>query len=159
QTELKQLLKRDLDGAKRLLQEAGVTNLSFELSVANFGEASVAGAELIQAQLKEAGITARLKLLSGTEYNQGVVARREFEVYNAIAQPIGVTNAELISRFRSGGDRNVFKASDPQLDKLIDQQAVLIKDPDGRKKILQDIQRRVIEDCFLVGIVANTGWT
>src|SRR5262249_4738009 len=74
QTELKQLLKRDLDGAKQLLQEAGVTNLSFELSVANFGEASVAGAELIQAQLKEAGITARIKLLSGTEYNQVVVA-------------------------------------------------------------------------------------
>ena len=43
-------------------------------TVSNFGEAYVASAELGQAQLKEAGISARLKLVPGTEYNQVVVS-------------------------------------------------------------------------------------
>src|SRR5262249_10113854 len=91
QSEWKQMYKRDVDGAKKLLADAGVRDLNFEMTVSNFGEAYVASAELAQAQLREAGITTRLKLVPGTEYNQVVVTRGEFDVYFAIAQPIGVT--------------------------------------------------------------------
>ena len=38
-------------------------------------------------------------------------------------------------------------------DTLIDQQAVMVKDEAGRKKVLQDVQRKIIEDAVILPLV------
>jgi peptide/nickel transport system substrate-binding protein len=153
--ELKRLYQRDVTGARRLLQDAGVPNLEFELSVGNYGEAYISAAELAVSQMKDAGITARIKLLTGPEYTARVVAAGEYLAYFAPAQPIPTTNADLLSRFRTGGPRNIYAFSDPELDALIDKQAASGRDPEGRKRLLQDIQRRLIDRAPLLGIATS----
>ena len=52
---------------------------------------------------------------------------------------------ELFGRYYSNGPRNSTKYADPELDKMIDQQAVMVRDPEGRKKLVLEIQRRVMD--------------
>ena len=49
---------------------------------------------------------------------------------------------------RSGAAANYVGYANPVLDKLIDQQAVQGKDPEARKRLLQDVQRAVISDAI-----------
>src|SRR5262249_11487029 len=143
--ELKRLYRRDVEGAKRLLQEAGARDTSFEMSISREGEAVVSAAELITAQLKEVGVTVQIRVIDATQFTQAVCTRGEFVAYNSAGNPTPITNADLFGRFRTGGPRNIFRFSDPQLDAMIDRQATMVRDPEGRKKLLLDIQRRLID--------------
>jgi len=60
---------RDVDGARALLEEAGVSNLSLELDVLNSSE-YVTAAQIMQANLAEIGIDLQINQLdSGTYWN------------------------------------------------------------------------------------------
>src|SRR5207244_9438000 len=60
--ELKRLLARDVAGAKQLMSQAGVSNLSFEIATPTYlSGAVVEFTQLIQANLKEIGITVTIK--------------------------------------------------------------------------------------------------
>jgi ABC-type transport system substrate-binding protein len=58
----------------------------------------------------------------------------------------GPPNFLLASRYKTGGGQNYTGTSNPELDRLIDQQAVMSRDPEGRKRLLLDIQRLMIQD-------------
>jgi peptide/nickel transport system substrate-binding protein len=145
--ELNRLLARDLDGAKRLLQEAGKSS-GFDMEILmtpnTLSGANAAASELIQANLKDVGIRATVRPLDNPThakaYNDGQFqASVESVVYLA-------ANATLYGYFYTGGALNPAGSANPALDKLIDQQAVLTKDPEARKKILLDVQRMIISD-------------
>jgi peptide/nickel transport system substrate-binding protein len=154
QTELAQLFKRDVEGARRLLKEAGLER-GFEAECIFvpmlLGGLYQAEAELFQQQLREVGITLRLKPLDLAAFVP-IALRGDYQMYvfNQGARPS--TNGELLGRYHSKGRDNRTKFSDPKLDDLIEKQAVLARDPEGRKKILQDIQRYVVDRAFKVGI-------
>jgi peptide/nickel transport system substrate-binding protein len=157
--ELKALYKRDLDGAKRLLREANAENLDFEMIVSNQGEDYVATAELVVAQLKEAGITARIRLVDPTVYLQAIQTRGEFLMYVGSISPQTSPNGDLYRRHHSTAPLNVFKLNDPKLDDLIDRQAVITKDPEARKKLLLDIQRFLIDQAYLLTLVSPASYS
>jgi peptide/nickel transport system substrate-binding protein len=151
--ELTKLLGRDVEGAKKLLADAGKgSGLSFEILASTALSGSfVSAAEVMQANLKEVGVTATIKPADSPTYltAQG---NGNFQVsVAAFAQ--GAPGSALYSRYYTGGGQNYAKFSDPDLDKLIDQQAVLVKDEAARKKVLQDIQRKVIEDAVALPLV------
>ena len=62
---------------------------------------------------------------------------------------MGTTNLDLFQKYHSKGNRNAVRLNDPKLDAMIEQQATLTRDLEGRKKVLQDIQR------FLIDAAAN----
>jgi ABC-type transport system substrate-binding protein len=143
--EIKQLLGYDLDGAKRLLQQAGVTNLDFEVQVGDYlGGLVVNAAELVKAQLAKAGLNAKLSVKDGTAWLNAVRVTGEFTCAFGIQSAIQPTSTELLTRHYSKGFQNTTGVSDPELDKMIDQQATLVKDAAGRAKLIQDIQRKFI---------------
>lgn len=76
---------RDVEKAKALLAEAGVSNLSFELMVSDQAWILPQG-ELIQASLAEAGITVTLKP-GETESLYAFVSDASFEAYLAFTDP------------------------------------------------------------------------
>ena len=142
--ELKQLLGYDLEGAKRLLQQAGVTSLDFEVQVGDYlGGLVVNASELVKAQLAKAGLNAKLSVKDGTAWLNAVRVTGEFTCAFGIQSAIEPTSAELLTRHYSKGFQNTTGVSDPDLDKMIDQQAALVKDAAARAKLIQDIQRRV----------------
>jgi ABC-type transport system substrate-binding protein len=68
------LPKRDVSRAKALLAEAGATGLSFELMAITSDEANVRMAQVIQQNLAEAGMTARVQTLEQGAWLQRATA-------------------------------------------------------------------------------------
>ncbi|MGQ0601602.1 MAG: ABC transporter substrate-binding protein, partial [Anaerolineales bacterium] len=60
--------ERDVDKAKQLLSEAGVSNLELNLTT-NQSEPFQAGAQVVQAQLAEVGITVNIETVDDATYN------------------------------------------------------------------------------------------
>jgi ABC-type transport system substrate-binding protein len=154
QAEMDRLYARDVEGAKRLLREAGkASGLSFELmtyATASSG-AYLAMSELAAANLKEVGIDVKLAPLDTAT----ATTRRERGQYQAylLASVLSSPSASLYGNYYSGGPANTANHSNPTLDKLVDQQAVIAKDPEARKKILMDIQRMIVNDAVYIPLL------
>ena len=136
----------------QLLQQAGVSNLSFEIiAPTNLSGAFVTSAELMQANLKEIGVTTTIKTADTATF---LTAQQNGTFFVSVgAYALGGPSAYLSSRVYTGSPLNYPKFSDPELDKMIDQQATMAKDEAGRKKVLQDIQRRIIDNAATLPLV------
>jgi peptide/nickel transport system substrate-binding protein len=145
--------KRDVAQAKQLLAAAGVqTPLEVEFLHLQFQQNWTAAAELTMAQLKEIGVNGRLKIQDAAAWTVSQTGQGDYQAYHGPLLPPASTNADLYQRFYSGGGRNPSKTKDPTLDKMIDQQAVMSRDPEGRKKLLMDIQRYILDQAYVTAI-------
>jgi peptide/nickel transport system substrate-binding protein len=143
--ELEQFLAYDPEGARRLLQQAGVSALEFEMQVGDFLAGQVVqGAELVQAQLKKVGINAALKVVDGTSWIAQVRTGGAYTVYFGLQSAPPPVNADLRAKHHSKGTLLTTTLSDPELDALIERQSTLGKDAAARTKVLQDIQRKIL---------------
>jgi ABC-type transport system substrate-binding protein len=145
QDEMGKTLARDVEGAKKLLKDAGKENLSFKILAANYLQgAYVTMAEQIVANLKDIGIIASVDVADTTTSIQ----RQSSGTFQAYCLALGgsTLNAWLAARYHSTGPQNYAKYNNPQLDKLIEQQSTITKDTEARKKIVQDIQRTILND-------------
>jgi ABC-type transport system substrate-binding protein len=154
--ELQRLFRRDVDGARRLLREASMEQ-GFEadcmfIPVFSSG-AFQTYSELFQQQLREVGIRLNLKPLEPAAFG-GLAERGEFHMYVDTQRGQASANGDLLGRYHSKGPTNYMKYSDPKMDDLIEKQAALSRDPEGRKNLLQEIQRYVIDRAFKVGITS-----
>jgi peptide/nickel transport system substrate-binding protein len=150
--EIKRLLERDVEGAKRLLKEAGYEQ-GFDVSVVvptYIASFFVTVAELMQQNLKDVNIRLNIRPVDAATSGQ-LQASGNFQMWLG-GYGLAGTNGDLYSRYYTGGPRNVQGYNNAALNRLIDQQAVLARDPDARKKILLDIQRMVIDDAINVYI-------
>jgi ABC-type transport system substrate-binding protein len=152
--EMAKLLGRDLAGAKQLLAQANQPNPEIELTLANYGTSYVSTAELIVSQIKEVGITARIKQVDPTAYLANVLAKGEYQLYIGPTSPRPSANADLTDRFYSTGPRNTSGYKDPQLDRMIDAQFGL-RDEAARKKALIDLQRYILDKAFWFHILTS----
>jgi hypothetical protein len=83
-------------------------------------------------------------------------ASGQFDIAVGAGLPMSA-NDDLYYSYYSASIQNVTKVKGPALDKLIDQQAGMVRDPEGHKKILLDIQRKIIEQVqtpYLVGLIS-----
>jgi peptide/nickel transport system substrate-binding protein len=152
EAEINGLLARDVAGARRLLREAGLeAGFDVAVSVPTYvANSFVNMAELIQQHLKEVGIRLAVKPVDPGTSGQ-IVANGNYQIWLGGVGLTG-TNGDLYARYHTGGTRNNFGYDNPALNRLIDQQAVLARDPDARKRILQDIQRQVLADAIILYI-------
>jgi peptide/nickel transport system substrate-binding protein len=154
---LKPLYKSDVEGAKRLLAEAGQPNLQFELTVPTYkSQVYVTMGEQLQAQLRAAGIEVKLKPLDATSYGPVVQQRGEFSAYLGNNGTRLSANQDLLGRYHGKGALTKIQTryNNPKLDDLIDQQKVLSADPAKRRTLLEQIQRTVIDDNVIVSVSA-----
>src|SRR5439155_23278478 len=130
-------------------------NLEFELMIPTYrSQVYVTMGEQLQAQLKEAGITTRLKVVDSPTYTAAVAQRGEFTAYLGSNGGRLNANQDLLNRYHSQGPAAKIQTryNNPRLDALIEQQRVLTKDADKRRGLLEQIQRMVIEDNILVSV-------
>src|SRR5262249_1952164 len=136
----------DLEGAKRLLAQAGYADgFEMEIDTLNLPFPFTPSAEFIASQLAQVKIRATIKL-----HEAAADRNLKFGGAHKHMHPTGVSrepslNSELFGRYHSSGPRNSSKYADSELDKLIEQQAVMTRDPEGRKKLVLDIQRRIMD--------------
>jgi peptide/nickel transport system substrate-binding protein len=149
--EVRAIYKQDVAGAKRLLSEAGVpAGAAFELTVTNLGAYYVDTAQLVKSDLASVGIDLTIKTVDIAGYVANVYQNATFEMAVSTTSPNSSTNAELFSVHHTGGARSASKLSDPKLDALIEQQAVMVRDPEGRKKLLKDLQRYILNSAHQI---------
>src|SRR5439155_15267406 len=113
--------------------------------------AFVTAAEFVQANLKAIGIETTIRPLDTAAFTQAMGTKNYQFAVNSYAT--GTPNSTLYDRHYTGGGQNNAKYADPAMDRMIDQQAVLVKDPEGRKKILMDIQRKLINDAAYIPLL------
>jgi peptide/nickel transport system substrate-binding protein len=148
EAEMAALYKQDLEGARRLLAQANATNLpELEISVLGVGTLNKDAAELVQADLRKLGITSVIKIAPSTGAWTAAYADGAFDL-NLGTGGVSSLNSDLYQYYHSSSTRQGPKVQDPALDALIDKQAVMVKDPDGRKKIVQDIQRHILTNAY-----------
>lgn len=147
--------KRDVAQAKALLSAAGVApGFEVELTFLQFQSTWTSAAEFTVAQLKDINVAGRLKAADAAAWTQGVLAAQgDYQAYFGTHLAANSTNADLYQRFYSTGSRNSGRIRDPKLDAMIDQQAVMVRDPAARKQALQAIERYVLDQAYLTDIV------
>jgi peptide/nickel transport system substrate-binding protein len=144
--EIEQLYKYDPDGAKKLLAEAGATDLQVDFLVANFlAGLAVATGELVQAQLLKIGVKTNLKPVEGTAFITNVRTPPGDYIMslNVQAAPDPI-DSELRAHHHSKGSQFTTGLVDPTPDSMIERQSRLVSDPAARARLIQDIQRKTI---------------
>jgi peptide/nickel transport system substrate-binding protein len=153
--------KRDVEAAKKLLADAGQSNLKVPLiSTLNaYGNTFNQSVELVIKQLKDAGITAELRAqdyaayISSTflgKYDPGVMVW-------GLETPYQEPHDYLYNMFHPKGTRNHGgPTNDETLTQMIEKQMKTL-DKEDRKKQIYDIQRYLAEkQYFVFGAGANT---
>lgn len=158
--ELQKTLAYDPERAKQLLKDAGYDKgLTIDVPYSNLLAGLVTqAAELTAAQLQKIGVTLKLRSLDGPTFNDAIYTRGEYEgaYFGLKVNGAAPTNSDLLTMYHSKGLEHTTKLANPDLDKLIEQQAVMAKDVEGRKKLLLDIQRRIIDESAINHLMMTT---
>jgi ABC-type transport system substrate-binding protein len=149
QDEMKRLYRQDLEGARRLLGEAGLSaGFEFELAVTNVLTPIVPTAELIQQWLGRVGVKANLRVVDFATYTQ-LRQRGPYEGLLGTAATEVSASGALGAKWRSGGGLNSTGVADPVLDKMIDDQRRQVRDAAARRKLVLDIQRYILDNGYM----------
>jgi peptide/nickel transport system substrate-binding protein len=157
--EAKAMLKYDPQQAKQLLTDAGYPNgLKIDLMFAS-GKDDATEAQLLQSQLKAAGIEASIQQVdAATKSTREHAADYTMDLH---AFPVfGDLDSRLYGSYHSKGTANQQRINDPKLDALIEAQR---REPDATKRrdLLRAVTKYIAENAVDVALfrqTINTFW-
>ncbi|MCG3775878.1 MAG: Heme-binding protein A [Nitrospira sp.] len=150
QAEIKSILKYDVEGAKKLLAEAGYANgVSAEFLFTAGTPETEALVQLLQAQWKKAGINLTLKPVDN---NENVARRRsrEFDILNLSEAAYSDLDGSLSLAIAKTGSFNYNQIDDPKVEEFLAAQR-REGNPEKRTQILKDVLRYVNESGWAIG--------
>ncbi len=148
----------DPEKAKKLLDELGWVDrngdgiretpdgkpVEFEIWPPSYDPARVRAAEMIRDYLKEIGVKVDVKIGDWKGVVWPGIKAKKFQSFILGAGPTEPDLDWMRLRFKTGAPSNYYNLSDPELDKLLEEQAVTI-DQAKRKEIGCKIQKRIAE--------------
>ena len=140
----------DVNKAKALLQQAGVSNVSFTLLIASGSPLTTQEAQFIQSELQPAGITVDIKpevfatLLTDTQNHNFQAA---LVGWSGRPDPDGNT----YSWFHTGGGNNTMQYSNSQVDSLLED-ARASNDQKTRAQDYVNAQKLIVDDASYIFI-------
>lgn len=147
--------KQDLDKAKKLLADAGVSNLTINLGYNSSDQAQTLQATLIQEQLAKIGVT--VELAGG----DSTAIFTELRKADSVAYDLflggyimGNDPDQYARLFKSGGGSNYFKLASDEVDSLFADGAVEL-DKKKREGIYDDLQAVLADQAAIYPIVDN----
>jgi peptide/nickel transport system substrate-binding protein len=146
-------IKRDLARVKAKLAEGGQPNgFTFTMTTNNI-PINVQEAEVIQAQLREAGITMKIKLVdSATLISDGNNKNFEMISYQWSGRPDPDGNTYQFYKTTPGTSLNWSGISNPQIDTLLDKSREVSSQAE-RKKLFSDLTRILQDELPMVFII------
>src|SRR6266849_2483753 len=146
-------IRRDLGRAKAKLAEGGqAAGFTFTMTTNNI-PINVQEAEVIQAQLREAGITMKIKLVdSATLISDGNNKNFEMISYQWSGRPDPDGNTYQFYKTTQGTSLNWSGISNPQIDALLDRSREASSQAE-RKKLFSDLTKILQEELPMVFIV------
>jgi peptide/nickel transport system substrate-binding protein len=141
--------QRDIEGAKKLLEEAGKLDFEHELITVEDDWQKNTG-DVIAAQLREAGIKVKRTVLPGsTFWNDWTKYPYSMTIW--YMRPLGVQVLAL--GYRTGEAWNESGYSNPEFDKKLEQ-ALAISAPEARREVMKDLER-ILQDS---GVIIQPYW-
>ncbi|MCX6022607.1 MAG: ABC transporter substrate-binding protein, partial [Chloroflexi bacterium] len=155
QDELKAVWKQDIEGAKKLLAEAGYPNgFDAQFWVAQTGVYPVMG-ELLVTQMAKAGIRVKMSVNEYSGYLSQIFIRNgRFDDLAFGPQGPIPDDLWLSSYYHSKGTRNSSYVNDPKLDGMIEAQRSELNG-EKRKQLIIDIQRYLVQKNYQLVIQGN----
>ncbi|MGT2799934.1 ABC transporter substrate-binding protein [Streptococcus marmotae] len=154
-TEKVEKYEQNLEKAKSLLTEAGVTNLKVNLGYNTSDAAQTLQATLIQEQLSQIGVT--VELAGGDSTALFAELRKEgstaYDLFLG-GYIMGNDPDQYARLFKSGGGSNYFKLRSDKVDALFEKGAVEL-DKSKREAIYDDLQVALAEEAAIYPIVDN----
>ena len=149
--EAKEMVKYDPEQAKRLLAEAGYPSPSFEMIVLDTGDKTQE--ELIQSQLKKAGIDMRFTVLPREQHRPRLYSG-DFDFYRNSGGGLLEADADsfLFGEFYGASSLNWSLIKDPDLDRLLVNTRRTL-DPKGRTEAMRAAVKRINDQAWDPGIV------
>lgn len=145
--ERKELMPYDPDQAKKLLAEAGYPN-GFDTTLMvtdGYGEQLVRVAQWVAEDLRNIGINAEIEIVEYATYFSERWPKVDYEMGIGYQTYFQEPDEWLRTQLHTKGTRNWYHISDPELDKMLDEQRV-ISDVDERREFVHEIQRYVLEN-------------
>ncbi|WP_315927202.1 ABC transporter substrate-binding protein [Mesorhizobium sp. SP-1A] len=140
---------RDMEGAKKLMAEAGQADFEHELITVEDDWQKNTG-DAIAAQLREAGIKVKRTVLPGsTFWNNWTKYPYSMTIW--YMRPLGVQVLTL--GYRTGGAWNESGYSNPDFDAKL-KQALSINDVEKRKQVMKDLEQ-ILQDS---GVIIQPYW-
>ena len=146
-------IRRDLARAKAKLAEGGQPNgFAFTVTTANI-PINVQEVEVMQAQLSEAGITMKIKLVdASTQLADGNAKNFEMISYQWSGRPDPDGNTFQFYKTSPGTSLNWSGISNPQIDALLDRSRELQSQAE-RKKVFSDLTKILLDELPMLFIV------
>jgi peptide/nickel transport system substrate-binding protein len=141
--------KRDVDGAKKLMAEAGQADFEHELITVDDDWQKNTG-DAIAAQLRDAGIKVKRTVLPGsTFWNDWTKYPYSMTIW--YMRPLGVQCLTL--GYQTGGAWNETNYSNPDFDAKL-KQALSINDVSKRREVMKDLEQ-ILQDS---GVIIQPYW-
>lgn len=160
EAEAKQLLKQDLNEAKRLLAEAGHPNgieLDFPVTT-DESQASMTWYQLAQAQVKRAGFNVTLKAQDKAAQRQKVyTGDGDLFANNSYGVLEADNDSILYGLYHSASSGNWSRIKDPDLDKLLEAQRREV-DAEKRREAQRSAVRRIVDQMWIVELIYPPKW-
>lgn len=145
--EREELQPFDQEKAKQLLAEAGYPDgFDTTLMATNaYGEQPIRMAQWVVEDLRSIGINAEMEVAEYATFYTEKYPNKEYDIVVTYQTFFQEADEWLRTQLRTGSPRNWFGVSDPDLDKMLDEQRVML-DEDERVKAVHDIQRYILTD-------------
>ena len=154
--ELRQMIRFDLEEARRLVREAGYPEgIALDLPVSNDMErSSLATVELLQAMWKKAGLNAAIKAYDRVE-SQQKLRQGDWDVNPRLGQGAALhddPDSLAFGRFHSKSPNNYGRVNDPEVDRLLEAQRREAA-PEKRREILRSVSRRLVDQMWAIQLL------
>ena len=145
--EREELLPFDPEEAKKLLAEAGYENgFDTTMIVTNgYGEQLVRVAQWVAEDLRNIGINVEIQIVEYAAYFSDRWPNVDYDIGIGYQTYFQEPDEWLRTQLHTNGARNWYNISDPELDKMLDEQRTILN-VDERKQYVYDIQRYVLEN-------------
>ena len=141
----------DPGAARELLAGSGLRGpVDIELTVRNdqIGPFYPALEKRVGDDLSRVGFKVTIRRLNPAQFDETVLAHKEYQVALGLLPPTSTTNSFLLALLHSGGRWNIVGHQDTVLDEMIERQAGEF-DADLRGSLLGDLQRHVLDQAYL----------
>ncbi|MDR1978454.1 MAG: ABC transporter substrate-binding protein [Synergistaceae bacterium] len=140
--------KQDVELAKKLLAEAGVTTLKFDVWT-NERKERVDMATIIQAQLADLGITTEIKVLEWGAFLSGLLEKSHGAFILGWANTVTDPNYAIAGLLESTAGNNYTATNDKQIDELLRKGRGVMDGPE-REAIYKELQRYINETAPMI---------
>ena len=134
----------DEEKARETLQSLNIKSpVSFEITVADYGDRYLEYGDYLKEQLSNAGFQITTTVINPTDYPEEIWYKGNYQAFLGPIAPVSTPNMYLFSVIHSKGKWNTHKYQNLSLDLLIEKQ-LRLQNQRQRKDIVHEIQRDLL---------------